>query len=297
MKKIIGLISGIYILILLVASFLLYMPLKTREGKVLDINSIIPIANEKTFKNKGWSVVDFKSPAMNFRVAKKTGDIEAARKLVDYYIIDRMKHFPLTIKGEEWEYGYASWKKGYRLLVIFLHGEDIYWIELHTNSNASKYAKLFNNFLENMVIDGENTGREFADDLRKIKLPASIVMGEYQILLIMAVSFGFGIFILFIIFQIGWRLPSTIPHGIVKKEKTLVSIRRKGVNTNMPGVVLLGEGTIYIYSFGKKLLEKRIGEGMYIKGGYLTIEQEDGKIFVSISNPGEWRMWFPVRNK
>ncbi len=148
-----------------------------------------------------------------------------------------------------------------------------------------------------MVIDGENIGREFADDLRKIKLPASIVMGEYQTLLIMAASFGFGIFIFFIIFQIGWRLPSTIPHGIVKKEKTLVSIRRKGLNTNMPGVILLGEGTIYIYSFGKKLLEKRIGEGMYIKGGYLTIEEEDGKIFVSISNPGEWRMWFPVRDK
>ena len=297
MKKIIGLISGIYILILLVASFLLYMPLKTREGKVLGIKSIMPVGDESWYKNKGWSIVDFKSPAMNFRVAKKKGDNEDARKLVDYYIMDRMKHFPLTIKGEEWQYGYGTWEKGYRLLVIFLHEEDIYWIELRTNSNASKYAKFFNDFLENMVIDGENIGREFADDLRKIKLPASIVMGEYQTLLIMAASFGFGIFIFFIIFQVGWRLPSTIPHGIVKKEKTLVSIRRKGVNTNMPGVILLGEGIIYIYSFGKKLLEKRIGEGMYIKGGYLTIEEEDGKIFVSLSNPDEWRMWFPVRDK
>jgi len=297
MKKIIGLISGIYILILLVASFLLYMPLKTREGRVLGIKSIMPVGDESRYKNKGWSIVDFKSPAMNFRVAKKTGDIEDARKLVDYYIMDRMKHFPLTIKGEEWQYGYGTWEKGYRLLVIFLHEEDIYWIELRTNSNASKYAKFFNDFLENMVIDGENIGREFADDLRKIKLPASIVMGEYQTLLIMAASFGFGIFIFFIIFQVGWKLPSTIPHGIVKKEKTLVSIRRKGVNTNMPGVILLGEGIIYIYSFGKKLLEKRIGEGMYIKGGYLTIEEEDGKIFVSLSNPDEWRMWFPVRDK
>jgi len=297
MKKIIGLISGIYILILLVASFLLYMPLKTRERRVLGIKSIMPVGDESWYKNKGWSIVDFKSPAMNFRVAKKTGDIEDARKLVDYYIMDRMKHFPLTIKGEEWQYGYGTWEKGFRLLVIFLHEEDIYWIELRTNSNASKYAKFFNDFLENMVIDGENIGREFADDLRKIKLPASIVMGEYQTLLIMAASFGFGIFIFFIIFQVGWRLPSTIPHGIVKKEKTLVSIRRKGVNTNMPGVILLGEGIIYIYSFGKKLLEKRIGEGMYIKGGYLTIEEEDGKIFVSLSNPDEWRMWFPVRDK
>ena len=297
MKKIIGLISGIYILILLVASFLLYMPLKTRERRVLGIKSIMPVGDESRYKNKGWSIVDFKSPAMNFRVAKKTGDIEDARKLVDYYIMDRMKHFPLTIKGEEWQYGYGTWEKGYRLLVIFLHEEDIYWIELRTNSNASKYAKFFNDFLENMVIDGENIGREFADDLRKIKLPASIVMGEYQTLLIMAASFGFGIFIFFIIFQVGWKLPSTIPHGIVKKEKTLVSIRRKGLNTNMPGVILLGEGIIYIYSFGKKLLEKRIGEGMYIKGGYLTIEEEDGKIFVSLSNPDEWRMWFPVRDK
>ena len=297
MKKIIGLISGIYILILLVASFLLYMPLKTRERRVLGIKSIMPVGDESWYKNKGWSIVDFKSPAMNFRVAKKTGDNEDARKLVDYYIMDRMKHFPLTIKGDEWQYGYGSWEKGYRLLVIFLHEEDIYWIELRTNSNASKYAKFFNDFLENMVIDGENIGREFADDLRKIKLPASIVMGEYQTLLIMAASFGFGIFIFFIIFQVGWKLPSTIPHGIVKKEKTLVSIRRKGVNTNMPGVILLGEGIIYIYSFGKKLLEKRIGEGMYIKGGYLTIEEEDGKIFVSLSNPDEWRMWFPVRDK
>ena len=297
MKKILGLISGIYILILLVASFLLYMPLKTRERRVLGIKSIMPVGDESWYKNKGWSIVDFKSPAMNFRVAKKTGDIEDARKLVDYYIMDRMKHFPLTIKGEEWQYGYGTWEKGYRLLVIFLHEEDIYWIELRTNSNASKYAKFFNDFLENMVIDGENIGREFADDLRKIKLPASIVMGEYQTLLIMAASFGFGIFIFFIIFQVGWKLPSTIPHGIVKKEKTLVSIRRKGVNTNMPGVILLGEGIIYIYSFGKKLLEKRIGEGMYIKGGYLTIEEEDGKIFVSLSNPDEWRMWFPVRDK
>ena len=297
MKRLIVLITGMYIGTLLITAYILYVPLRTMEGHVLGIKSIIPLGDVKHSKNKGWSIVDFKSLVMRFRIAKKAGTPEETRELIDSYIVKAMRHFPISFMEHSLEYGVKPWNKGYRLLFIFPYEGRIYWIALHTSSNASKYAKLFNRFLENMEIEGNKIGLELKDGLEKIKLPTFVAMGEYQTLLIMAAALGMGIFIIFLTFQLGWRLPSNIPHGIVKREKTLVSIRKKGFNTNIPGVILIGNGMIYIYSFGKKILEHRIGEGVYIKGGYLNIEKKDEKVFVSLSNPDEWRMWFPVREK
>jgi len=307
MKRILGLIFLIDVVILAVVAYLVSKPIRFKKTRYFDIESYYPLLSKTMFTNDEWKGIVFKGINAKFRVLYMRSNnpeasflhLENSEKIKGLY-----KVWNIDLLGEKGIYGVSDLGKGYYIVVLFPFEGAVYWFDLYTSSSEDKYKSIIDKFLINLKIGKRKVDAEkMKGELDQIKIPFSMMQPAYFIVLLLAGIFLFTFFVVYLIFNLGGKKPLSIPAESIKLEENDYCSVKKGARTvNIPCSLILTSKELIIYSFRKKYYGVDLSEShIRLEKGKIIIEGREGiKIIVYSSHPNEWRPYFhesfPGRN-
>lgn len=269
-------------------------PIQYTSFKADNLVSLVPDWNATRYKNKNWKGWVFRKGASVFRVLwERPSDPEEAYK----YLLTTLDGYtyrfdvPLYDGGR---YVLKKYRKGFKVVVVFRHGEKIYWIDETTNSTLRKYKRAVDIFLLNLKLDGKGISTRARETILTSdrRLPITFIQPGRQIMAIVV-----GIFVLIILGMIvGFKYFGAcpmVPDAIVCSPMSIIRTKNMFEIQYSTCCVCLGSEYVSVYSRKRLIFEIPLAE-LYKNYDFLAKGKLNyGNYSVTISNFHRWKQYLP----
>ncbi len=277
----------IYAILIISMYIFLKTPIRMVQKERLGIISLYPDVKEKIFEKNEWKGFLFSNNNFEFLIVSKKMKIEEYKGILNGEKRESKIYWDIQPFNDSGAYFLYKTKKGFKSVAVFYYKDKTYWAELYSSLSFDKYYNIMKDFLINMEIGNQMVNKDFVSELEKFKIPLSIVTSKESILLIISSIFLFTIFIVWIVFYIGFMKPKGV-EGVFLEERTIVYTKTRFTNRSFPAYICVKDDKIMGFSAGKKIFEKELKD-VELKDKKILFKIDGSEYIIPISHPERWR--------